>query len=44
MLGKPVIITAYPSSESQLEDGIDGVIVPMDDEGCAEGIVKLWEI
>lgn len=41
MLGKPVIITAYPSSESQLEDGIDGVIVPMDDEGCAEGIVKV---
>lgn len=41
MLGKPVIITAYPSAESQLEDGIDGVIVPMDDEGCAEGIVKV---
>ena len=25
----------------QLEDGIDGVIVPMDDQGCAEGIVKV---
>ena len=41
MLKKPVIITAFPSSVSQLEDGIDGVIVPMDDQGCAEGIVKV---
>lgn len=41
MLGKPVIITAYPTSASQLEDGVDGVIVPMDDEGCAEGIIKV---
>ena len=41
MLGKPVVITAFPSSDSQLENGIDGVIVPMDDEGCAEGIIKV---
>lgn len=41
MLEKPVIITAFPSSFSQLEDGIDGVIVPMDDEGCAKGIVNV---
>lgn len=41
MLEKPVIITAFPSSSSQLEDGVDGVIVPMDDEGCAKGIVNV---
>ena len=41
MLQKPVIITAFPSSSSQLEDGVDGVIVPMDDEGCAKGIVNV---
>ena len=41
MLQKPVIITAFPSSTSQLEDGVDGVIVPMDDEGCAKGIVNV---
>ena len=41
MLGKPVVITNYSTSASQLEDGIDGVIVPMDNEGCAEGIVAL---
>ena len=41
MLGKPVIITAFPSSDSQLENGVDGIIVPMDDKGCAEGIVNV---
>lgn len=38
MLCKPVVITRYPTSSSQLQDGTDGVIVPMDNTGCAEGI------
>ena len=41
MLGKPVVITRYATSSSQLEDGVDGMIVPMDNEGCAEGIADL---
>lgn len=41
MLGKSVVITNYSTSASQLEDGTDGVIVPMDNEGCAERIVEL---
>lgn len=41
LLGKPVVITKFETSFSQLEDGVDGVIVPMDNEGCAEGIVSL---
>lgn len=41
MLGKPVVITRYATSSSQLEDGIDGVIVPMDNEGCTEGIAEV---
>lgn len=41
MLGKPVIITNYATSASQLEDGVDGVIVPMDNEGCARGITEV---
>ena len=41
MLGKPVVITRYPTSGSQLEDGVDGVIVPLDNEGCANGIISL---
>ena len=41
MLGKPVVITSYATSGSQLEDGVDGVIVPMDNAGCAAGIAAL---
>lgn len=43
MLGKPVIITRYATSASQLEEGVDGVIVPMDNEGCAAGIAALLQ-
>ena len=41
MLGKPVVITRYATSASQLEENVDGVIVPMDNEGCAQGIAAL---
>lgn len=41
MLGKPVVITRYATSASQLEDGVDGVIVPMDNEGCSSQIIAL---
>lgn len=41
MLGKPVVITRYATSASQLEENVDGVIVPMDNEGCAAGIAEL---
>lgn len=41
MLCTPAVIARYPTSASQLDDGVDGVIVPMDNEGCAEGIVSL---
>lgn len=43
MLGKPVVITRYATSKNQLEDGVDGMIVPMDNEGCAEGIAALLQ-
>ena len=38
ILGKPVIITNYPTSVSQIQNGIDGIIVPMDVDKCAEAI------
>ena len=41
LLGKPVVITNYATSASQLEDGVDGIIVPMDNAGCAAGIAAL---
>lgn len=34
-LGKPVIITNYSTAHSQVRDGYDGVIVPMELEQCA---------
>ena len=41
ILNKPVVITAFETSASQLTDGFDGVIVPMDNEGCANGIAAV---
>ena len=41
MLGKSVVIAEYATSASQLEDGVDGVIVPQDNDGCADGIAAL---
>ena len=41
ILSKPVVITRYATSANQLQDGVDGVIVPMDNAGCAAGIAAL---
>jgi len=38
MLCKPVVITNYATAKSQIQDGVDGVIVPKDNEGCAKGV------
>lgn len=39
MLCKPVVVTNYPTAKSQIKHGMDGVIVPMDNEGCAQGML-----
>lgn len=41
ILNKPVVITNYATAGSQLTDGFDGIVVPMDNQGCAEGIIQL---
>lgn len=41
ILNKPVIITNYATASSQLTDGFDGIVVPMDNQGCAEGIARV---
>lgn len=41
ILNKPVVITNYATASSQLNDGFDGVIVPLDNQSCADGIVKV---
>ena len=35
ILCKPVIITNYPTAKSQVQDGVDGIIVPLDVDACA---------
>lgn len=40
VLYKPVVITNYATAKSQIVDGIDGVIVPLDNELCAHEIVQ----
>lgn len=39
ILYKPVIVTDYPTASSQIQDGVDGVIVPMEIEACVKGMV-----
>ena len=39
ILCKPVVVAHYATAPSQVQDGVDGVIVPQDNESCAEGIV-----
>lgn len=41
LLGKPVVITNYATSSSQLENGEDGIIVSLDNEECAKEIASL---
>lgn len=39
--GKPVVITNYATSKSQLQNGVDGIVTPMDNEGCAKKMVEV---
>jgi glycosyltransferase involved in cell wall biosynthesis len=41
ILGKPVVVADYPTARSQVKDGIDGHIVPQDNEGLAKGLAKI---
>lgn len=41
ILDKPVVITNYTTAKSQITDGFDGAIVPMDNQSCAEELVKI---
>ena len=39
ILCKPVIVTNYPTAPSQIQHGVDGVIVPIDVPGCVVQMV-----
>lgn len=43
ILGKPIIITDYPTAKSQIENDIEGIICNMSVEGIANAIEKLLE-
>ncbi|MBE1444719.1 glycosyltransferase [Paenibacillus sp. OAS669] len=43
ILGKPILITNYPTAKSQVQDGIDGMICDLNVEGIAEGIERLYK-
>lgn len=40
ILYKPVVITDFPTAKSQLTDGVDGAIVPVDNDGAAMGLQR----
>ncbi|MFQ7209474.1 MAG: glycosyltransferase [Coprococcus sp.] len=41
ILHKPIVITDFPTAHSQVKDGYDGVIVPLDNKECAKGIERV---
>lgn len=41
LLGKPVVITDYLTAKSQLTHGVDGIIVPLENAPCAEGLAAV---
>lgn len=42
ILGKPILITNYPTASSQIENGVDGMICELSVEGIAEGIERMY--
>ena len=40
-LGKPVVATAFPTVKSVIQDGVNGYVVPLDNEGCATGLCAI---
>lgn len=38
ILGKKVAVTNYTTAPSQIDDGVNGVIVPLENEQCADGL------
>lgn len=41
ILGKPVVITNYPTSKSQVQDRVDGLITSMSVDGIVDGLKSL---
>ena len=39
-LEKPVVATNFPTVHSVIREGIDGTIVPLDNDGCVSGLLR----
>lgn len=42
ILGKPILITNYPTASSQIEDGVEGIICDLNINGITKGIETLY--
>ena len=42
ILGKPVVITNYPTAKSQVEDGINGYICGLEPKEIADGVEYVY--
>ncbi|WP_419872083.1 glycosyltransferase [Candidatus Pristimantibacillus sp. PTI5] len=42
ILGKPIIVTNYPTAGSQVEHGVDGIICELSSEGIANAIEQVY--
>ena len=43
ILGKPIVITNYPTAKSQIEHLVDGYITELSCKGIADGIERLYK-
>ncbi|OXS59079.1 glycosyltransferase [Rossellomorea vietnamensis] len=43
ILGKPILLTDYPTSRSQIEEGKEGIICDMNPESLADSIEELYK-
>lgn len=43
IFAKPVVVTKFPTAASQVEDGVDGLLVDRTPEAVAEGIIRLMD-
>lgn len=43
ILAVPIVATAYPTVGDQLQDKVEGMVVPMNPEGIAQGLTAMLE-
>ena len=43
ILAVPIVATAYPTVGDQLQDKVEGMVVPMNPEGIAQGLITMLE-